>query len=448
MRRASPPSSGGVTYCWQWQENDGSWRDFDAKNNAAITATFNAGQYVYKYIAGNRQPYRADLRKMVQANTNTGIKRKIRKKQLVSGGVPAYSYHTTGPATLHTHPNVGAPPRMKVLPGSRLDVADLQKSDSGSLWGSTPGGWAKLKRGGTDTYTVEPKPTWFFDRGQGYRGKAAWLQLPPETSEQLERALAGATDVSIKLDLRGDGRGHGTFRPIIEVNGCLLQDVQTPYIVYAIRREPIVPRAAGATLTKDMYDVLEAPPKDATCHVCLDEFEEEDECISLNQCKHTYHRDCLKQWFQKGKPTCPYCSRSYAVIMGPQPPGQMTVNRHSWSCDSYSCGTIEIIWDIFAGVQTEKHQNPGVPFQGDRRAGYLPDNKEGQEILQLFQLAWERKQMFSVGMSVTRGTNNVVVWNGIHAKTNTSGGSSRYGYPDPDYFRRVKEELATKGVEG
>lgn len=39
-----------------------------------------------------------------------------------------------------------------------------------------------------------------------------------------------------------------------------------------------------------------------------------------------------------------------------------------------------------------------------------------------------------------------VIWNGVHHKTNTSGGSTHYGYPDNTYFGRVKEELASKGV--
>jgi deltex-like protein len=38
------------------------------------------------------------------------------------------------------------------------------------------------------------------------------------------------------------------------------------------------------------------------------------------------------------------------------------------------------------------------------------------------------------------------VWNGIHHKTNTSGGSSNYGYPDTTYLNRVRIELADKGV--
>ena len=41
---------------------------------------------------------------------------------------------------------------------------------------------------------------------------------------------------------------------------------------------------------------------------------------------------------------------------------------------------------------------------------------------------------------------DTVVWNGIHHKTNTHGGTSNFGYPDPTYFNRVKQEMADKGV--
>jgi deltex len=51
-----------------------------------------------------------------------------------------------------------------------------------------------------------------------------------------------------------------------------------------------------------------------------------------------------------------------------------------------------------------------------------------------------------VGYSVVRAQDNCIVWNGIHHKTRTSGGSSNYGYPDATYFSRVKNELADKGV--
>ncbi len=53
----------------------------------------------------------------------------------------------------------------------------------------------------------------------------------------------------------------------------------------------------------------------------------------------------------------------------------------------------------------------------------------------------------AVGTSVTTGQSNCVVWNGVHHKTNTSGGATNFGWPDPTYFVRVKEELKDKGIE-
>ena len=71
---------------------------------------------------------------------------------------------------------------------------------------------------------------------------------------------------------------------------------------------------------------------------------------------------------------------------------------------------------------------------------------EGREVLALLIKAFKRKLIFTVGYSVVRGRDNCIVWNGIHHKTNTSGGTSNYGYPDRTYFTRVKSELADKNV--
>ncbi len=60
--------------------------------------------------------------------------------------------------------------------------------------------------------------------------------------------------------------------------------------------------------------------------------------------------------------------------------------------------------------------------------------------------AFKRRLTFTVGHSVVRDRDNCIVWNGIHHKTNTSGGSSNYGYPDTTYLNRVRIELADKGV--
>lgn len=76
----------------------------------------------------------------------------------------------------------------------------------------------------------------------------------------------------------------------------------------------------------------------------------------------------------------------------------------------------------------------------------MPDTIEGRELLALLVKAFRRKLTFTVGYSVVRNRDNCIVWNGIHHKTSTSGGTSNYGYPDPTYINRAMIELADKGV--
>ncbi|CAN0436913.1 unnamed protein product, partial [Hapterophycus canaliculatus] len=72
------------------------------------------------------------------------------------------------------------------------------------------------------------------------------------------------------------------------------------------------------------------------------------------------------------------------------------------------------------------------------------------EVLALLQRSFDQRMTFTVGTSITTGARralpNCVIWNGVHHKTSTSGGSARFGYPDPGYFGRVKAELAAKGI--
>ncbi|GLT44002.1 hypothetical protein SLA2020_179210 [Shorea laevis] len=42
------------------------------------------------------------------------------------------------------------------------------------------------------------------------------------------------------------------------------------------------------------------------CTVCLSEIKEGENVRKL-KCKHTFHRDCLDQWLQQYRATCPLC---------------------------------------------------------------------------------------------------------------------------------------------
>nr|XP_020635233.1 E3 ubiquitin-protein ligase DTX3L isoform X3 [Pogona vitticeps] len=103
--------------------------------------------------------------------------------------------------------------------------------------------------------------------------------------------------------------------------------------------------------------------------------------------------------------------------------------------------------DLNSITRKANHPNPGRRFRGTVRTAFLPDNKEGREILRLLQQAFDQKLIFTVGQSRTTGVTDVVTWNDIHHKTSTIGGPENFGYPDPDYLKRVREELKAKGIE-
>ena len=118
------------------------------------------------------------------------------------------------------------------------------------------------------------------------------------------------------------------------------------------------------------------------------------------------------------------------------PPGNFKAYITNQRCDGYNCDTIVIQYNF--------HSGPG--YTGTSRKCYLPNNPEGREILALLKVAFDRRLTFVVGTSITTGRKNTVVWNGIHHKTQLFGGPTNFGYPDKNYFNRVKEELAAKGV--
>eukprot|EP00249_Psilotum_nudum_P022170 c28402_g1_i1 orf=50-1366(+) len=188
------------------------------------------------------------------------------------------------------------------------------------------------------------------------------------------------------------------------------------------------------------------------CSICLSSLAEQSAVI-LAKCKHSFHRRCIELWFMS-RPSCPECLTVYGIIIGSQPPGEMHVQIISYGSEEAKCGlagypntdVIKIMYRFPSGIQTAEHPTPGKPYIGTLRVAYLPRNKDGEEVLDLLKKAWSRRLLFRVGTSVTTGQSDVVVWSGIHHKTRMTGGSSNHGYPDENYFERVKKELADVGV--
>ncbi|XP_048856236.1 uncharacterized protein LOC125723560 isoform X2 [Brienomyrus brachyistius] len=198
------------------------------------------------------------------------------------------------------------------------------------------------------------------------------------------------------------------------------------------------PRAAGASRG------LRAADDEDKCPICLDEFTNKKKL----RCTHTFCSSCLDNAVKSMGPQCPVCKQIFGQVVGDQPEGMMTYNVIRGKLPGFpKCDTIEIYYSIPSGIQTERHPNPGKWFSGTSRYAYLPNNREGKEVLELLKKAFKQKLIFTVGVSRTTGQSDTVIWNDIHHKTSQGGGPTSFGYPDDGYLQRVREELKSKGIK-
>ncbi|XP_040897893.1 E3 ubiquitin-protein ligase DTX3L [Toxotes jaculatrix] len=234
----------------------------------------------------------------------------------------------------------------------------------------------------------------------------------------------------------------GPFADIAGLKEFLLQNASSP------RKSPVNkgPADTRSSRTSGPQPAHGKKTEDESCPICMEPIGITEK-VTL-RCKHSFCRGCLKQAFDY-KPVCPTCGELYGTLTGTQPRGgRMIVSKSSSSMPGYEkYGTIIIQYYIPSGIQTEEHPNPGHTYEGVSRTAYLPDTSEGRSILELLRRAFDQRLIFTVGRSTTSGRNNTVTWNDIHHKTSTHGGPTHYGYPDPDYLSRVRDELKVKGIQ-
>jgi len=196
------------------------------------------------------------------------------------------------------------------------------------------------------------------------------------------------------------------------------------------------------------------------CNICLTDLEDNSsyssstnlaQVLSLQNCKHPFHTACLLA-LMKNNPSpflqCPTCKRVHGVRTGTRPlNGTMKHRLIGSSLPGYSgCGTIELVFTFWAGIQGPEHPNPGQPYKliGFPRVAYLPDNADGLKALHGLYLAWEQRLLFTIGRSITTGMDNCVTWNDIHLKTGRNGGE--HSYPDDHYLQNLAQDLAGFGI--
>ena len=186
------------------------------------------------------------------------------------------------------------------------------------------------------------------------------------------------------------------------------------------------------------------------CDICMESYNNGKEVSRLTRCVHMFHTHCIKKACETSQ-RCPVCRVSGPKLEGSCPPGRMSWRVHdklhgkTRLAGYEDCGVIAIRYEMCRGFQDGKQQNPGVEYYGTMRDAYLPDNPEGNRVLELFKKAWKMKRSFTVGRSLSLGEDNCITWNDIHHKTDPFP-NAQYGYPDPTYLTRVVEDMKAMGI--
>lgn len=99
------------------------------------------------------------------------------------------------------------------------------------------------------------------------------------------------------------------------------------------------------------------------------------------ECQHKFHLDCLQNLISgKDWVKCPVCQKIIGKMVGDQPDGQMKVTfDSSATVPGYGKGVITIKYFMMSGFRN------GVIYPGTSRTAYLPDDKEGREVLELLK---------------------------------------------------------------
>ncbi|NXI80760.1 DTX3L ligase, partial [Rhipidura dahli] len=224
----------------------------------------------------------------------------------------------------------------------------------------------------------------------------------------------------------------------------LSSDLSSQEVTEASKKKSSVKQKKKLSSEGQTWAKTEEKEEEEMCVICRDRIKNKK---TLEKCKHTFCKSCI-DLAMTHKQACPVCNTICGVLRGNQPEGKMSNKTIHSSLPGYpNCGTIQIDYHMEGGIQASSHPNPGLEYEPTHRTAYLPDNKEGREILQLLRRAFEQKLIFTVGQSCTTGKQSAITWNDIHHKTATDGGPDKFGYPDPSYLQRVRSELKAKGIE-
>ncbi|XP_071089553.1 E3 ubiquitin-protein ligase TRIM45-like [Haliotis cracherodii] len=179
------------------------------------------------------------------------------------------------------------------------------------------------------------------------------------------------------------------------------------------------------------------------CTICLNQIVEAKKI----KCGHCFCKSCIDQVLSV-QVHCPVCKTCCKVITGDMPPGVMETLVISDRLPGYEQhNTIKITYRFEDEVLSEEYPFPGLGYCGGEFTAYLPNSPEGQKVLALLKVAWEKKLTFTIGTpEVLRFTLIFRIPHKVKKQRSAFTTTRSDSYPDPDYLRTVQESLKSLGV--
>ncbi|KAI8597756.1 hypothetical protein EDD21DRAFT_384610 [Dissophora ornata] len=241
-----------------------------------------------------------------------------------------------------------------------------------------------------------------------------------------------------------------------ESHMLIRDEVSTPSKSLTSKESPSATQTADCPICQEILEVDD--PNSSTTTTATSP----EKVVKLKSCRHCFHDECIKQWFRSkdAQLKCPMCNtmctteaRSGATKkamagqrpqkLGPMPDGVM-----GYSFDvRLACYFIYIVipaHDIPDPEYRGQGDAPMVKIPMDVRHAILPFSARLGPLLMIRVInLFYYGHLFRVGQSLTRGVNNVVIWNGVHLRTSMMG---QFGFPAPNFESNCWQEINNKGV--
>ncbi|XP_072523740.1 uncharacterized protein [Salminus brasiliensis] len=263
------------------------------------------------------------------------------------------------------------------------------------------------------------------------------------------------SDSSINLETERQADGHAdgdhsttpTLQKTSDIHGRTFTEQATPGISVEQTSDAAQPLGVSEVTRTDL-------PSNGTGNqglllscVCGDQ----NSTVRRAACGRNFCFQCQKDDVHANCKLCPPETRNREAwgIKGTMSVRESTITIPGFMRDT----TAKLVYDIPDGIQGEGHPCPGEPFKGNRFEAYLPLNADTKKLLPLLDKAFQKGLIFTVkaGLPEQQGKDGDrqwrVSWGSIPHKTSLDGGTSKNGYPDSAYIRRLAEALRNAGLE-